>query len=96
MTFQIGNTKNIPFHLVSATVVLVNATFSDGTVISVDQRILDNNQTYDTTHRISAEFKIPSAPSNATMTQAWIAITLNVSEISIPIQLPFSTAGCSI
>lgn len=97
MSFQLGDNKSIPFHFVSATVVFVNYTLSDGTVVPVtNEQVVDNTPTYDTTHQISGQFKMLISPSNETMTHAWFIITSNILEVPAPVAIPFRTTGCSI
>jgi hypothetical protein len=92
--FQIGNTKHIPFHFVSATVVLLNYTLTNGTVVSGrNQQFTDNAQTQDTTHVVNGHYQLLVYPSNL-MRNAWVMIMLRIGEVPDPFPLTFRIIGC--
>jgi hypothetical protein len=87
---DLENRQSTPFHFVSATIVLLNFTLSNGTVVAVNQQVADNKATYDTRHLISIAFRLPSLPPNTSVTKVEFTITAHVEEVPAPITLPLS------
>lgn len=97
LQFKIENRMGTPFHFVSARIVLLNFSLSNGTVVQVNQAVTDNKATFDTQHAIIVDFNMPTLPPNITVTNAAFTIGAYVQEVPAPVifQLSEPIKPCS-
>jgi hypothetical protein len=73
------------FHFVSATIIVLNFTLSNGTVVLVNEHLTDNKTTFDSKHLISFLFVLPRLPPDISVTQVEFTIIALVEEVPVPI-----------
>jgi len=85
------NNRNVPFHYVSAEILLTHFTLKDGTVVPVNSLYVDRNSTYNATVVIGWEARsnLPFGGPNPVASIDYI-VTIHVQEVAQPIVLPLT------
>jgi len=80
-----NNDKTIAFHLLSAKVVFLNYTLTNGTVVVVNRQWIDNNQTFaPASHKFNFVYYSQVAESGPKLRSAEFMITANIQELTEP------------
>jgi hypothetical protein len=80
-----SNNRSMAFHFLSAKIVFLNYTLTNGTVVTVNRQWTDNNQTFATTSRkFNFIYYSQVAESGPKLRSAEFIITANIQELPEP------------
>jgi hypothetical protein len=95
----LSNDRNMPFHVVSEKIVLLNYTLTNGTVVTVNRQWVDYNQSFSTiSHIFTLKYNLQQPESASMIRNVEFTVAANIRELGEPyvqeVTVPVGSINC--